>query len=355
LRGLIYVLSDLSQVDPSDLSTLFAGHGRLRIGFSEIDPSASHEPDDRHVEDAVRRCWQNSYYAFSKPVGTSLVCIQGDWSNVVDAKIKGGLAAFASGSAPDNPYTPLYARATHAPKPWGVTALFAEYTGNHPPLAIDWTLERKASPLVGVHAGGNDAVQTDDSELEIGSPTVADVVVPAIAAAAPPQTVDLRRVGPSRLDQGTSFASLWDFAVAVNRGDPAALALASGGGKSDIPIDGGEVKKLLGTMWFRTVVPRLSQEWRERVLEVLVASASIPNHLLRVDRRAVRLSELSYPQLKELFAKTYVEDAARADLELLITVGRLWGAEALARFQFAGSPENGERSRLTTVLQGFRK
>ena len=139
LRGLIYVLSDLSQVDPSDLSTLFAGHGRLRIGFSEIDPSASHEPDDKHVEDAVRRCWQNSYYAFSKPVGTSLVCIQGDWSNVVDAKIKSGLAAFASGSAPDNPYTPLYARATHAPKPWGVTALFAEYTGNHPPLAIDWT------------------------------------------------------------------------------------------------------------------------------------------------------------------------------------------------------------------------
>ena len=99
LRGLIYVLSDLSQVDPSDLSTLFAGHGRLRIGFSEIDPSPSHEPNDRHVEDAVRHCWQNAYYAFSKPVGTSLICIQGDWSNVVDAKIKGGLAAFASGSA----------------------------------------------------------------------------------------------------------------------------------------------------------------------------------------------------------------------------------------------------------------
>ncbi len=37
LRGLIYVLWDLSQVDPSDLSVLFAGNGRLRIGFAEID------------------------------------------------------------------------------------------------------------------------------------------------------------------------------------------------------------------------------------------------------------------------------------------------------------------------------
>ena len=34
LRGLIYVLWELSQVDPSDLSVLFAGHGRLRIGLA---------------------------------------------------------------------------------------------------------------------------------------------------------------------------------------------------------------------------------------------------------------------------------------------------------------------------------
>ena len=41
LRGLIYVLWDLSQVDPSDLSMLFAGHGRFRIAFTEIDPPAA--------------------------------------------------------------------------------------------------------------------------------------------------------------------------------------------------------------------------------------------------------------------------------------------------------------------------
>ena len=46
LRGLLYVLSDLSQIDPSDLSVMFAGHGRLRIGFSEINPSVGREPSD---------------------------------------------------------------------------------------------------------------------------------------------------------------------------------------------------------------------------------------------------------------------------------------------------------------------
>src|SRR5262245_13206947 len=59
LRGLIYVLWDLSQVDPSDLSVLFAGHGRLRIGFAEIDPPDGVEPPDDMVEQAARRCCEN--------------------------------------------------------------------------------------------------------------------------------------------------------------------------------------------------------------------------------------------------------------------------------------------------------
>ena len=73
LRGLLYVLSDLSQVDPSDLSVLFAGHGRLRIGFSEIDPAVDEDPSGEQVQEAVRDCWDNSYYAFGDRVGTSLI------------------------------------------------------------------------------------------------------------------------------------------------------------------------------------------------------------------------------------------------------------------------------------------
>src|SRR4029077_27017 len=68
LRGLLYVLSDLSQVDPSDLSVMFAGNGRLRIGFSEITPAVGRDPSDEQVQDAVRDCWDNPYYAFGERV-----------------------------------------------------------------------------------------------------------------------------------------------------------------------------------------------------------------------------------------------------------------------------------------------
>src|SRR6478735_6462060 len=139
LRGLIYVLWDLSQVDPSDLSILFAGKGRLRIGFGEIDPPEGCDPSDELVEDAARRCCDNPYYAFHKPAGTSLICIEGDWSNLVDAQIKGRVAV-AMGVDAKSPYSPLYARAVGMPKPWGVTALFAVYTGTPPPLEVDWSL-----------------------------------------------------------------------------------------------------------------------------------------------------------------------------------------------------------------------
>ena len=90
LRGLILCpLGFISQVDPSDLSTLFAGHGELRIGFGEINPPAGQEPSDEQVEQAVRRTAGTiPTTPFSKPAGTSLICIQGDWSNVVDARIK---------------------------------------------------------------------------------------------------------------------------------------------------------------------------------------------------------------------------------------------------------------------------
>ena len=115
LRGLLYVLWDLSQVDPSDLSSLFAGRGRLRIGFSELDPPIGHEPGDDQIQAAVRGCWDNPYCAFNGPAGTSLVCIQGDWSNVVDGKIKGQLATLALRDAAESPYNPLYARAFYAP------------------------------------------------------------------------------------------------------------------------------------------------------------------------------------------------------------------------------------------------
>jgi hypothetical protein len=45
---------------------------------------------------------------------------------------------------------------------------------------------------------------------------------------------------------------------------------------------------------------------------------------------------------------------ARADLELLAAVGRLWGGEAIKRFHFGPAPERKESSILASLLGGYR-
>jgi|SoiMethySBSTD1v2_1073268.scaffolds.fasta_scaffold00263_40 cell division GTPase FtsZ len=377
LRGLIYVLWDLSQVDPSDLSVLFAGHGRLRIGFAEIDPPDGGEPGDELVEQAARRCSENPYYAFRKPAGTSLICIQGDWSNLVDAKIKGRLAA-AMGADAKSPYSPLYARAVGMPKPWGVTGLFAEYTGAHQPLDVDWSLERGVRTTVTTHRAVDEPFTVEDAPIaaaespvaaeehrEEPQPTVVAAPPPPRAAAPPPP----RPVAPSppraaapspprtaapSPPHAAAFATFWEFAVALNRSDPAAMALAGNGAAADIPIDGGELRKLLGLMWFRTMLARLSPQWRERILNVLVDTAAVPDHLLKLGRQPMHLHELTFEQAQEIAAKTLLPDWVLTDLDLVITVGRFWGADAMKRLRFVEAPQRYEPSMMETLLDRFR-
>jgi cell division GTPase FtsZ len=362
LRGLIYVLWDLCQVDPSDLSMLFAGHGRLRIGFGEIDCPFEMEPRDEQVDRAVRGCWDNHYYAFGKPAGTSLVCIHGDWSNVVDAKIKSGLAEAAVAGAGGSPYNPLYTRAIQSPRPWGVTALFGEFTGVHPPLDIDWAFGRRDVPTVArrpVAAVLDGPTETGHDLKEAGvlressERTIAPAPTPVTAGPANvsvPSPVLVQQQPQPRIPSG-----FWEFAVAVNRAEPSALGLADNGDTADVPIDGVEVKKLHGTMWFRAIQPRFSELWRARILDALVNDVALPNHVVRVNRRAVSLSDLDCDQIQEVAAKSWVPDVARADLELLAAVGRLWGGEAIKRFHFGPAPERKESSIFASLLGGYRR
>jgi len=338
LRGLLYVLSDLSQVDPSDLSAMFAGPGRLRIGFSEINPSVGREPSDEDVEQAIRGCWDNPYYTFGDQAGTSLVCIEGDWSNVVDGKIKGRLAALALEDRVNAPYNPLYARALGVPRPWGVTALFADHTGNHPPLEIDWKLERRAIPLVPsppTIAAAVASADTVPAEFVQSTP----VVEPDVAA--PPVTT-------------CAFANVWDFARALNRSDPAALALASDGVQCTMPLEGAEIRKLVRTFWFRSVFPRLSSQWRERVLDALLDGVTLPNYTIKSGRRTAYVSELQFEELKRIVTGTVFPDAIRTDLQLLIAVGTFWGPDAMKRFTFSEMPKPRNDSRFASLLQPFR-
>jgi cell division GTPase FtsZ len=340
LRGLLYVLWDLSQVDPSDLSSLFGGAGRLRIGFSELDPPAGQEPGDNEIQAAVRGCWDNPFCAFDRPAGTSLVCIQGDWSNVVDGKIKGQLAALAHRDSGDRPYNPLYARAFHSPRPWGVTAVFAEYTGNQPALDIDWSAERRIPFRLNAPEADGPALDAAAEEA-VASPTISHEVPPAndvpASDAAPPV-----------------FATFWDFARALNRSDPEALRLASNDADSDMCLDGRELRRLLGTFWFRSAFTRLSSAWQERILNVLVEHVAIPNHRVRIGRRTVPLDELTQEQRQQMMTEPSLPEPVRSDLQFLATVAMLWGEETVSRFTFTYVPEAADTSRLSLLLQPFR-
>jgi hypothetical protein len=339
LRGLLYVLWDLSQVDPSDLSILLAGNGRMRIGFGEINPADGEDPDDAQIREAVDRCWHNPYCTFSRPAGTSLVCIQGDWSNLADAKIKSGIATLALGSAPRASYNPLYARAFHTPRPWGVTALFTEYTGAHHPLTLEWTHKPSSLNLPMTTSDARSAPTVEATEIRGDAARKNAGIIPA--------------PGAPVADGRPPFASVGEFAKALNRLDRAALELAAGDPPPDMPIHGLEVKKLLGTFWFRSVFPRLSQSWRERLLEALAESVVIPNHALWRGRQTVHLAGAGYDELNEIAAKSMVRGAAGTDLELLRAVASLWGEAALSRLRFVEVAEPEASSRLGALL-GWR-
>jgi cell division GTPase FtsZ len=340
LRGLIYVLWDLSQVDPSDLSILFAGQGRLRIGFAEIDPPDGREPSDELVDRAARRCCDNPYYAFHKPAGTSLICIEGDWSNLVDARIKGQVAV-AMGVDAKSPYSPLYARAVGIPRPWGVTALFAEYTGTQRPLDVDWSVER------GVRTTGS-SHRTVGEPFAVGHAPLVDAESPEPVEPQASQTDQEIVDAP----QAPAFSTFWEFAVALNRSDPAALEMA-GDATSSIPLNATELRRLLGMMWFRTAFARLPGDWRERLLQVLIESAAVTDYPMKRGRRTVHLHELSYDELEET-SSPLVPDRIRPDLDLLIAVGRFWGADAVKRLRFVEVPERHEPSMMASLLHKFR-
>lgn len=343
LRSFLYVLSDLSQVDPSDLSTLFAGEGRLRMGFAEIDTDLGSEPSDAQIDAAARRCWDESYYAFRGQVGTSLVCIQGDWSNIVDAKIKSRIAGLAIGEGgAEHPYNPLYARADRTPKPWGVSGIFAEYTGPSAALEFDWTPSSRVMRI-----GRQQSVMESPEAVRVtpslDQPSHASAPI-AVSSAFEPATPTTPR----------SFSTLWEFAVALNRQDPDALAIARDGAESQISLDGFEVRKLMTRIWFRSVFQYLSARWRERLLEALIEDVAIPNHPVKCRHGVKPLQKVEYAELKEIWSNTIVPESVRTDLELILTVGRLWGEEALGRLQFADEGPVDGLSKLGGWLQGFR-
>jgi hypothetical protein len=74
---------------------------------------------------------------------------------------------------------------------------------------------------------------------------------------------------------------------------------------------------------------------------------------LKVGRRTARLQELTYAQLQELASRLSVHDGARPDLDLLITVGRFWGADAVKRFRFIDVPQPPRPTKVEGLIDRF--
>jgi hypothetical protein len=79
----------------------------------------------------------------------------------------------------------------------------------------------------------------------------------------------------------------------------------------------------------------------------------VSDHPVKLGRQTMHLRELTYAQLQEVGARTLVPDVVRPDLDLLITVGRFWGADAVKRLRFVDAPDQPRTSKVESLLDKF--
>jgi hypothetical protein len=66
----------------------------------------------------------------------------------------------------------------------------------------------------------------------------------------------------------------------------------------------------------------------------------------------MRLSELTHAQLCDFAAKFSIPDTVKPDLDLMVTLGRLWGDGAVERLRFSDAAP--KPSGLAGLLHGLR-
>src|SRR5262249_38668723 len=143
-------------------------------------------------------------------------------------------------------------------------------------------------------------------------------------------------------------------ALALNRNDASALALAADGTTTDIPITASEIRRLLGAMWFRSVFRSLSAPWRTRLLDILLNDTRIHNHFIGEGRRAVRLSQIPFEEIKAFAVTPELPVVVRADFQLLAAFGGVGGSDALTRVTFDPPAESVRPSVFEMLLPPFR-
>jgi hypothetical protein len=75
------------------------------------------------------------------------------------------------------------------------------------------------------------------------------------------------------------------------------------------------------------------------MLDALVESVSVSNHVLRRGRQTVKLEDVSYDEMREIAPQNTDRSAAAADLRQLLAIASLWGEDALKRIRFVEMEE----------------
>jgi hypothetical protein len=152
------------------------------------------------------------------------------------------------------------------------------------------------------------------------------------------------------------ISTVVDLARGLNRLDPIAIEIASRDPDPDILVEGSAVRKLVGAFWFRSIFPKLSPAWRERLFDALAGSVVIPNHVVSRARQKqpVHLADGICEELRAIAATTAVSGAAGADLQLVLAIVGLWGDDARRRLRFVDVPAPEPSSRLGTLLGMWR-
>jgi hypothetical protein len=74
-------------------------------------------------------------------------------------------------------------------------------------------------------------------------------------------------------------------------------------------------------------------------------------HVIGEGRRAARLDQISFEELKQIAVDPSITDIVRADVHLLFAIGTVWGGDAVKRVRFEPQPAEPSRFGLVSLTR----
>jgi cell division GTPase FtsZ len=397
IHALLLILSDLNQVDPSDLARIFAGPGRFRVSFAEFDTSGN--PTEEAIAQAAKSCFANQFYGFEdRTAKSTLVCINGPHSHKTKGRITSALNHAAT-AIKHLDYKPHLIVVPDGPQPWGVITVQTDNDGSAPPLNLAFDsvegpimisrTEQGATPVLStVTLPAQTPGQEDNgTDIVVRIPEPSTDTVTASAQTPPePTRVNGRRhhrrrasrhppsreggssthhprkgvsTGPSpKTVNGKGakapqpppvpppplqrvYPTFTAFLQDLNqRKEPAVTLIASERGLEQIGATGEELRSFItGPLLFRATFDRMSAQMKEGILLIICGSDEprIRNWDVHLTTKAsVPLRQMTKSLWAEANATNLTEGdkSRRADCLLIRRLVELYGDSVLDRLPF---------------------